>query len=41
MANSEATDKEIHYKSYTLRNVAIYPSLPPREGELAVYGKVR
>jgi hypothetical protein len=41
MDNSEETDKAIHAKSYTLRNVPICPSLPPREGELAVYGKVR
>jgi hypothetical protein len=41
MANSEARDKKIHAKSYTLRNVAICLSPPPREGELVVYGKVR
>jgi hypothetical protein len=38
MANSEATDKEIHAESYALRNVAICPSRPPREGELVVAG---
>jgi hypothetical protein len=40
MANSEATYARVHGKSYALRNVAICTSLPLREGELVVYGKV-